>query len=307
MRFRKSSWLGRAGVAALLAAAGLAVTGTPAHAEDQAYVALMSESSRLAQGATKANAKPFKFEIINYVDFGATAKDVTVTVDVGKLDKTRVGYVVPNGCTANAAGYTCRLGAMADYSRDFGVPLYSLGEEGSAGTLSVKVASTTPDPYLDDNSVEVPVTVAPAGSDLVSWAQDVYADVVVDGDDAGETDLTPVKVGHSVVFDWAIRNYGSRPVQGLKYGFSLPPGVTFAKQPMGCDIQPVDGYTLGICETPNITLQPGQSFTTGINLKVGPNVTSGQLHGQQFFVWGSTTEEVDQDDDSINFEVFTRP
>ncbi|MFF4129789.1 hypothetical protein ACFYYP_40295 [Microbispora rosea] len=53
--------------------------------------------------------------------------------------------------------------------------------------------------------VEVPVTVAPAGYDLVTWAQDVYADVAVDGDDAGETDLTPVRLGHSVAFDWAIR------------------------------------------------------------------------------------------------------
>ncbi|GIH52287.1 hypothetical protein SAMN05421833_1418 [Microbispora rosea] len=51
----------------------------------------------------------------------------------------------------------------------------------------------------------MPVTVAPAGYDLVTWAQDVYADVAVDGDDAGETDLTPVRLGHSVAFDWAIR------------------------------------------------------------------------------------------------------
>ncbi|MFI7033651.1 hypothetical protein ACIBK1_33460 [Microbispora rosea] len=307
MRSRKSSWLGRTGSAVLLTAAGLAVTGTSAHAEDQAYVAVMAESSQLAQGVTPAHAKPFQFEIVNFVDSGTTAKNVTVTVDAGKLDRTRVGYLVPSGCTANAAGYTCRLGDMSDYSRDFGVPLYSLGEQGAAGTLSVKVSSTTPDPYLDDNSVEVPVTVAPSGYDLVTWAQDVYADVAVDGDDAGETNLTPVRLGHSVAFDWAIRNYGSLPAKGLKYGFSLPPGLTFAKQPMGCRVQQSDGYTLAACEQPNVTLQPGQSFTTDVNLKVGSNVPVGQLHGQSLYVLDYTTDEIDQGDANTDFQVFTRP
>ncbi|WP_051459087.1 hypothetical protein [Microbispora sp. ATCC PTA-5024] len=97
MRFRRSSWLGRTGSAALLTAAGLAVTGTPAHAEDQAYVAVMPESSLLAQGVTQAHAKPFQFEIVNFVDSGTTAKNVTVTVDVSKLNRTRVGYLVPSG------------------------------------------------------------------------------------------------------------------------------------------------------------------------------------------------------------------
>jgi hypothetical protein len=306
MRFRNSARLARVGAAALLAAAGLALAGAPAHAADEAYLAIDSLSENVANGVTKANPKPFQFQLINFIDFGSEAKDVTVTVDVSELDKTRVGYVVPNGCTANAAGYTCRLGDMPDYSRNFAVPLYSLGEEGPAGTLSVKAASTTPDPYLDDNSVEVPVTVAPAGSDLVPWAQDVYADVDVDGDEVGETDLTPVKVGHSVVLDWAIRNYGSRPVQGLKYGFSLPPGLTFAKQPMGCHIAQTDGYTLATCEMPNITLQPGQSFANAINLKVGQNVTSSQLIRQLFYV-SDDTSEVDQGDADTYFEVFTRP
>ncbi|MFF7680106.1 hypothetical protein [Actinacidiphila glaucinigra] len=307
MNFRNTFRLPHFGAAALLAAAGLAVTGAPAHAEDQAYVALMQGSTQLAQGVTQAHAKPFQFHLVNFVDYGAVARNVTVTVDVSKLDRTRVGYVVPTGCAANAAGYTCRLGDMADYSRDFGVPLYSLGEQGAAGTLSVKVASTTPDPYLDDNSVDVPVNVAPAGSDLVPWVQDVYADVAVDGDDVGETNLTPVKVNHSVLMDWAIRNYGSRPVQGLTYEFSLPPGVTFAKQPSGCRIAQSDGYTSATCEQPNVKLQPGQSFTTDVNLKIGPNVNIGQLHGPLFFVWDPTGNEVDQGDADTDFEVFTRP
>ncbi|MDX3236729.1 hypothetical protein PV392_13795 [Streptomyces sp. ME03-5709C] len=307
MNFRNSPRLPHVGAAALLAAAGLAVTAAPAHAEDQALVALVQESTQLAQGVTQAHAKPFQFHVINFVDFGSVARNVTVTVDVSKLDRTRVGYVVPTGCAANATGYTCRLGDMADYSRDFGVPLYSVGEQGAAGTLSVKVASTTADPYLDDNSVDVPVTVAPAGSDLVPWVQDVYADVAVDGDDAGETDLTPVKVDHSVLIDWAIRNHGSRPVQGFSYEFSLPPGVTFAKQPRGCHIAQSDGYTFATCDQPNVTLQPGQSFTTDVNLKVGSNVTIGQLHGPLLSVWDPTGDEVDQGDADTYFEVFTRP
>ncbi|WP_143653453.1 hypothetical protein [Streptosporangium subroseum] len=262
-------------------------------------------STRLANGVTKAVAKPFQFRIVNFG--GAKARAVTVTVDVSKLDKTRVGYVVPNGCIANATGYTCKLGDMPDFTHNIGVPLYSLGEEGPAGTLSVKVAGTTPDPYLDDNSAEVPVTVTTAGYDLVPWAQDVYADVVVDRDDTGETDLTPVKAGHSAVLDWAIYNYGSRPAEGsIRYGFTLPVGVTFAKQPIGCHTAVVNGQTVANCETPYITLQPGKSFATPMNVKVGGNGTSTVINGASFYVDGPTPEDVDQDDADTYFEAFTR-
>jgi hypothetical protein len=110
MRIRKSSWLGRTGIAALLAAAGLTVAGTPAHAANEAYLSITPSSTQLANGVTKANAKPFQFKVINFVDFGSSeAKDVTVTVDVNKLDKTRVGYVVPNGCIADPGAPARRI------------------------------------------------------------------------------------------------------------------------------------------------------------------------------------------------------
>lgn len=96
----------------------------------------------------------------------------------------------------------------------------------------------------------------------------MYADVVVDRDDDGETGLTPVKAGHSAVFDWAIYNYGSRPAEGtILYGFTLPAGVTFAKRPAGCQTYVVEDQTVANCQTPSIVLQPGQSFATPLNLK----------------------------------------
>jgi hypothetical protein len=305
MTFRNFARLARVGAAALLATAGLALAGAPAYAADESYLSVMPLSTQLANGVTKAVAKPFQFQVLNFG--GAKARAVTVTVDVSKLDKTRVGYVVPNGCIANATGYTCKLGDMPDYTHNVGVPLYSLGQEGLAGTLSVKVASTTPDPYLDDNSAEVPVTVTAAGYDLVPWAQDVYADVVIDRDDAGETGLTPVKAGHSTVLDWAIYNYGSRPAEGtIRYGFTLPVGVTFAKQPIGCHTAVVEGQTVANCETPYITLQPGKSFVTPMNVRVGGDGTSTVINGESLHVDGPTAEDVDHGDADTSFEAFTR-
>jgi hypothetical protein len=305
MRFRNSAHVTRVGAAALLAAAGLAVAGAPAYAANESNLSITPLSTQLANGVTKASAKPFQFRVLN---FGETkARAVTVTVDVSKLDKRRVGYIVPNGCIANAAGYTCKLGDMQDYTHNVGVPLYSRGQEGPAGTLSVKVSSTSPDSYLDDNNADVPITVTTAGYDLVPWAQDMYADVVVDRDDAGETGLTPVKAGHSAVLDWAIYNYGSRPAEGtILYGFTLPVGVTFAKKPIGCHTQVVEGQTIANCETPYLMLRPGKSFATPINLKVGREGTGPVINGATFYVAGPTAEDADQGDANTYFEAFTR-
>jgi hypothetical protein len=304
MHFRNSARLLRVGATALLAAAGLAVTGIPAHAADESFLSVYGWSTGLANGVTKAGAKPLQFSVSN---FGAEAKGVTVTVDVSKLDKTRVGYVIPDNCLATAGGYTCRLADMPfATTHTFGAPLYSLGEEGPAGTLSVKVTGATPESDLNDNSVDVPVTVRAAGSDLIAFAQDVYADAVVDGDDADETGLVPVKPGHSAVFDWAIYNYGSRPVQGtIKYGFTLPVGTTFAKQPQGCQTQTSAGQALALCETPNIMLRPGEHFTRSINVRVGGDVTSAVLDNGRFYIADADPAEVDPRDQDTGFEVFT--
>ncbi|MEW9532395.1 hypothetical protein [Microbispora sp. NPDC049125] len=305
MRIRNSARLACAGAGALLTAAGLVIAGAPAYAADESNLSVMPLSTQLAKGVTEAIAKPFQFRVVNFGE--AKAQAVTVTVDVGKLDKTRVGYVVPSGCVANAGGYTCKLGDMQDFTHNVGVPLYSLGEEGPAGALSVKVAGATPDPYLDDNSVEVPVTVTAAGYDLVPWAQDVYADVVVDRDDDGEIGLTPVKAGHSAVLDWAIHNYGSRPAEGIiRYGFILPAGVTFAKQPVGCRTQVVSGQTIADCETPYSVLQPGKSFATPINVRVDGDGTDTVIGNLSFHVDGPTAEDVDPGDHDTYFEAFTR-
>jgi hypothetical protein len=124
---------------------------------------------------------------------------------------------------------------------------------------------------------------------------------------AGETDLTPVKAGHSAVLDWAIYNYGSRPAEGtISYGFTLPVGVTFAKQPIGCHTQEVDGQTVAYCETPYIVLQPGKSFATPMNVRVSGDGTSTVINGASFWVAGPWAEDADKGDAGTYFEAFTR-
>jgi hypothetical protein len=305
MLFRNFSRLLGVGTAALISAVGFAATEVPAHAADESALSVWTRSTELANGVTKTAAKPFQFYIQSY---GAEAKNVTVTVDVGKLDTTRVGYVIPKNCVTTTGGYTCRLTDMPfGTTHTFGAPLYSLGEEGPAGTLSVKVTGSTPESDLSDNSVDVPVTVAPAGPDLTAFAQDVYADAVVDGDDVDETGLTPVKAGHSAVFDWAIYNYGSRPASGtIRYGFVLPTGTTFAKKPQDCQTATSMGQTLATCQTPNIVLQPGQHYTHDVNVLVASNVNPGALIGGSFFIAGASPMEADPQDQDTTFEVFTR-
>ncbi|WLS46677.1 LPXTG cell wall anchor domain-containing protein [Micromonospora profundi] len=318
------STLARAGVVALLAAGGLATVAAPAQAAAGADLALQPLSYQLAKGVKEAKAKPFKFQVDN-TRSTVDAKDVRVTVETKGLKNRKVGYLVPIGCDVTGTKFTCLLGDLAaGTTEDFGIPLFSTGGRGNGGTLVVTISSATTDPNLDDNTVEHDITVTEPGYDLTAWVQDVYANVTVDGDEVGESDLQAVKLGETAPLDWAIYNDGSRKATGVAYGITLPAGVTFAELPEGCIEQPLGGFANAYCEDTGVVLKPGQFYTAGVRVEVGSGVTESVL--RPGFLWaagldasaGSPEEqpkvatgaqrkafaEVDEVDNSAQFDVF---
>ncbi|MER7455583.1 LPXTG cell wall anchor domain-containing protein [Micromonospora sp. NPDC126480] len=316
--------LARAGAVALLAATGITGVAAPAHAADQADLALTPLSYELAKGVKEAKAKPFKFQVDNTRgDVDATA--VRVTVETKHLKARKVGVVVPEGCEVDGTSFSCLLGDLpAGTTEDFGIPLFSTGGRGDAGTLVVTITSATPDPHAEDNTVEHDITVAKRGYDLTTWVQDVYADVDVDGDDEGEAKLAAVKPGDTAPLDWAVYNHGSRRATGIAYGISLPAGVTFAELPEGCVEQELGGVAAAYCEDSGAVLKPGQFYTADVRVTVGADVTEPVLRPGFLFAAGldaaqgepeaeprvasdaqrRTFTEVDPVDNTAQFDVF---
>ncbi|MET8353735.1 MULTISPECIES: LPXTG cell wall anchor domain-containing protein [unclassified Micromonospora] len=285
--FHRSA-LARAGVVALLAAGGLATVAAPAQAADQADLALVPLSYELAKGVKEAKAKPFKFQVDN-TRSTVDAKDVRVTVETKGLKDRKVGVLAWDGCEVAGTTFSCLLGDLAaGTTEDFGIPLFSTGGRGAAGTLVVTVSSATADPFTDDNTVEHEITVAKPGYDLTTWVQDVYADVVVDGDETGEAGRTSVRPGETAPLDWAVYNDGSRKATGLAYGFTLPAGVTFAELPEGCVEQPLNGLANAYCEDSGVVLKPGQFYTADVRVRVriGADVTEPVLRPGFLFAAG---------------------
>ncbi|MEU8296192.1 cell wall anchor protein [Micromonospora sp. NPDC048909] len=280
------STLARAGVAVLLAAGGLATVAAPAHAADQADLALVPVSYDLAKGVKQAKAKPFQFNVENLAS--VDAKAVTVTVDTAGLKPKKVGFVVPDGCEVSGATYTCLLGDLpGGTSERFGIPLFSTGGRGAAGTLKVTIKADN----ADGDEVEHDITVVKAGYDLTSWVQDVQANVVVNGAVVDEPDLKPVPRGRTVPLDWAVYNDGSRKATGIFYGLTLPPGVSFVQKPEGCLEQQFLGKAQLFCEDAGAVVRPGQYYTTDVTVKVGEGVTEPVLHEGDLFAYGLDAAE----------------
>ncbi|MGA4686179.1 cell wall anchor protein [Micromonospora sp. AB353] len=271
MTFRYRSTLARAGVVALLSTAGLGAAAGPAQAADKADLQLIPLSYQLAKGVTEAKAKPFKFQVNNTLGT-VDAKGVRVTVETKGLKTGKVGVLVPAGCDIRGTTFSCLLGDLpAGTTEDFGLPLFSTGGKGAAGTLTVSISAANGTGVLD--SVDHDVTVTEPGYDLTTWVQDVYAGVTVDGDDADEAGLRPVRPGETVPLDWAVFNDGSKRATGIKYGIALPAGVTFAKLPDGCVEQNLGGVLNAYCEDLGAVLKPGQYYTADVRVTVGPDVT----------------------------------
>ncbi|MCG5470163.1 LPXTG cell wall anchor domain-containing protein [Micromonospora sp. LAH09] len=279
--FHRSA-LARAGVVALLAAGGLATVAAPAQAADQADLALVPLSSELAKGVKAAKAKPFKF-LVDNTRSTVAAKGVSYTVDTSRLKKNKVGIVVPDGCQVQGRTFTCPLGDVpAGTSEDFGIPLFSTGGRGEAGTLVVTINSAN----AKGDKVEHDITVAKPGYDLTSWVQDVNANVVVNGVQGDDPNLRPVRRGETVPLDWAVYNDGSRKATGLSYVLTLPAGVTFATLPDTCEQQTLNGLAQALCQDDGAVIKPGQYYTADIKVTVGTDVTESVLRLGELFAQG---------------------
>ncbi|WBB65440.1 LPXTG cell wall anchor domain-containing protein [Micromonospora sp. WMMD812] len=317
--FHRSA-LARAGVVALLAAGGMTAATVPAYAADQADIALVPISYELAKGVKAAKAKPFKFTVQNLTE-SVDAKAVTVTVDTAGLKKNRVGFVVPDGCEMKGSTFTCLLGDLrGGTSEDFGLPLFSTGGRGDAGTLKVTISAAN----AEADTVDHDITVAKPGYDLTAWVQDVQANVVVNGAVADEPDLKPVPRGETVPLDWAVYNDGSRKATGIFYGLTLPAGVSFAQKPQGCVEQEILGKAQLLCENAGAVLKPGEYYTADVRVKVGQGVTEPVLKEGDLFAYGldgaegpaeeepevatqaqrRTFTEADEGDNHATFEAF---
>ncbi|PYC68236.1 cell wall anchor protein [Micromonospora arborensis] len=317
------STLVRASVVALLAAGGIAAVAAPVLAAEEADLALVPLSYNLAKGVTEAKSKPFKFTVDN-TRSKEDAKGVSYTVDTSKLKTNKVRVVVPDGCRVNGKKFTCRLGDLAaGTSEDFGIPIFSTGGKGAAGTLVVTIRSATEDPNEEDNRVEHDITVTEPGYDLTSWVQDVNANVVVNGVNGDDPDLRPVRPGETVPVDWAVYNDGSRKATGLAYVLTLPAGVTFDTLPDTCTTQTF-GVAQALCQDDGAVIRPGDYYTADIKVTVGKDVTEPVLRVGELVAHGldaaagkpeeqprrastaqrSAFTEVDEGDNQAIFDVF---
>ncbi|MBO4159852.1 LPXTG cell wall anchor domain-containing protein [Micromonospora antibiotica] len=290
--FHRSA-LARVGAVALLAVGGLATVAAPATAADQAELDLVPLSSQLALGVKEAKAKPFKFSVQNFRG-SVDAKDVKVTVETAGLKANKVGVLVPDGCAVSGTAFTCSLSDLggttddiaAGTTEEFGIPLFGTDTRGKGGVLKVTVSGSN----TTSDSVDHEIMVVKPGYDLTTWVQDVYADVVVDGDEAGESGLTGVKPGGTAPLDWALYNGGSRRATGVFYGIALPDGATFVDLPESCVMQDLGGV-VAYCEDTGAVLRPGEFYTADVRVKVGSGVTEKVLTPGVLFAAGLTEAE----------------
>ncbi len=263
----------RAGAATALAV-GLVAAAGPAYAADGPDVAVTPISLHLAKGVKEAKAKPFQVELRNFGN--ADASDVSVKLDLSNL-KGKVGYVTPEGCTKSGpATYACPIGDIAA-GQDvvIGIPLFNAnGKKGNGGFFSI-AAIVPGDTNEENNSADVDVTVEPKTYDLTVWAQDIYAEVVADGDEVGEETRTPVPPGGTAPLDSAIFNHGSKRVVGVGYSVQLPDGASIASMPENCIVwEDVNGI---ICEDDEVVLKPGEVLLPEISVKVADDAKAGVL------------------------------
>ncbi|GIF51304.1 LPXTG-motif cell wall-anchored protein [Asanoa ferruginea] len=261
-----------AGAASVLALGLVAVAG-PAYAAGP-DVAVTPISLHIAKGVKEAKAKPFQVELRNFGSGGAT--DVSVKVELSNLTG-KIGFVRPDGCTkAGKAAYACPIGDIAA-GQDvvIGIPLFNAnGKKGDGGYFTI-TAIVPGDSNDENNSADVDVTVEPKSYDLTVWAQDVYADVVADGDEVGEETKTPVPPGGTAPLDSAIFNHGSKRVVGIAYAVKLPEGTSVASMPDGC-VAREDANGI-VCEDDEVVLKPGEVLLPEITVKVAADAPAGVL------------------------------
>ncbi len=239
--------LARVGAVGLLAAGSLAAAATPALAAGDADLAVT------AKGLTVAVGTPGKLGQLHIANkSGAAATDVTVTLDLSDLDQSKAVVVAPvdTDCVDenDGARVVCSIGDIAARTtyKDR-LPVIVTGEApGAAGTITISVAHSGTDPKAADNTVEVPVTVARDGVDLVVLANDVPTDA--------KGNVGTVAPGESADLTFAVFNQGTRTSKGLKINIKLPDHTTFVGEYEGCAMN--EARNAVRCSLPKLPIAP---------------------------------------------------
>jgi hypothetical protein len=217
--------LGRLGAAGVIAGAAVVLAAAPASAAGG------TDLEAGLTGTTIAATSTGKVVDLTVTNAGErTAVGVTVTFDLGELERDKVEFVVPTGedgeqvCDVTAGGDTVTCGVRdipAGQRLDLGARLVRTAGTGPAGRLVVTVVHDGFDPDPEDNVVEVAVTVAGSGPDLYAYAPDVPYDPHT-GQVGGA-----VGAGRDALLFYEVGNQGDAPVDGVLATIRLPRHVTF--------------------------------------------------------------------------------
>ncbi|NJC68678.1 hypothetical protein HC031_02900 [Planosporangium thailandense] len=249
--------LGAGAVAAAAATSVVAMSGTARAADTGADLSVTTASTAVVQGA----GKPFAISVHN--DGPETATGIRLTIDISKLDTTKLEVLESDSrsCTVDGTTITCAvpdLPAGGNYNAfeqaASALPVLSIGDPGDAGSFDVKVTSDTPDADLSNNEATGRVTVvadnpeAPQQVDLVAWSSDVYAKA------GGSERIKPGQTGELM---WMLLNQAG-PVKGVSYMIALPPYLTFASQRPECSYEAEN--SVAICHDPDAIVYQGDVY-----------------------------------------------
>lgn len=229
-----------AGAAAILATLALTAVPSPAYAEDGQPVLALSN----ANDANIDNAgTSIGLYLYNYGD--APATDVTVTYDGSSLTDDVVVTVEDfvEGCRQTGKTVACDHGDLQPGQTEL-VYLITLASRpgstpGEAGKVDVTLTGKGPDDSVSTATWGLPVTIMPAGPNLVASAENIGSEQ----DRVGAGDTRPLNA--------ALVNKGDTAMEGFYVTIGLPTGATFAERYSDCVYsidwpgEPPAGYVYG--------------------------------------------------------------
>jgi hypothetical protein len=259
MKLRMSRASTRLAGLATLAVVGSLSAAVPAFAADeQADLSVSVAASTVAVGAPK-------FMSVRIDNHGpATARGISVTIDVSGLDTSKVGVqnfgvflagevVGQSGtCDTNGTKATCTLDQLPDGAHEEAQFELDGLAAGDAGSFSASVSSSgTTDPDTTNNTVKQSLTVRDVGDavDMIAVAWDLYEN---------SSERIPVMAGTTASLTFAMINGGTATASGVEVTITLPEHTAFAVVPSICDLN--TARTVATCTDKEAVVPYGFGF-----------------------------------------------